>query len=142
MSFSEITNILPHRYPFLLIDRIEKYEEDERIICIKNVTINESFFVGHFPEKPVMPGVLIVEAAAQAGILFFGKSNGLDSENEQEEYLLTSVKVNFIKSVVPGDTLWIEIIPIKLISSAGIFKFTCKVDEEIVSKGEFVFAVK
>ena len=101
-SIEEILNFLPHRYPFLLVDKIIEQEEN-KIIGVKNVTINEPFFQGHFPEYPVMPGVLIIEAMAQTGGIF--SLNRYDDPENYSTYILKIENVKFRNKVVPGDTL-------------------------------------
>ncbi len=109
MEVSEIKDLLPHRYPFLLLDRVVEYQESERIVCIKNVTINEQIFNGHFPATPVFPGVLIVEALAQAsGVLAFRSRNRSISDG-YIYYLAGTDKTKFKRSVVPGDQLRLEV---------------------------------
>lgn len=109
MEVTEIWNYLPHRFPFLLVDRVIEFEADKRIVAIKNVTINEPQFTGHFPMTPVFPGVLIVEALAQAsGILAF-KSRNRTLEDGYIYYLAGTDKTKFKRSVVPGDQLRLEI---------------------------------
>src|SRR5512145_2475960 len=101
LGIDEIMSYLPHRYPFLLIDRILEFEPQKRIVAIKNVTINEPFFQGHFPGHPIMPGVLLVEAMAQAG-----GALAILSESEPEQklmYFMTIDKAKFRKPVLPGD---------------------------------------
>lgn len=109
MEVTEIWQYLPHRYPFLLVDRVIEFEADKRIVAIKNVTINEPQFTGHFPVTPVFPGVLIVEALAQAsGILAF-KSRNRTLDDGYIYYLAGTDKTKFKKSVVPGDQLRLEV---------------------------------
>jgi 3-hydroxyacyl-[acyl-carrier-protein] dehydratase len=109
MDVTEIQKYLPHRYPFLLVDRVIDFEANERIVCIKNVTINEEVFNGHFPQTPVFPGVMIVEALAQAaGILAFRSRNRL-IEDGYVYYLAGTDKTKFKRSVVPGDQLRLEV---------------------------------
>ncbi|MFP6805813.1 MAG: 3-hydroxyacyl-ACP dehydratase FabZ [Pseudomonadales bacterium] len=109
MDVTEIRKYLPHRYPFLFIDRVIEFEADKRIIAIKNVTINEPMFTGHFPKTPVFPGVYIVEALAQAsGILAF-KSKNRTLDDGYIYYLAGTDKTKFKRSVVPGDQLRLEV---------------------------------
>ena len=109
MEAIEIKNYLPHRYPFLLVDRVLEFEPNKRILCLKNVTINEPMFTGHFPVTPVFPGVLIVEALAQAsGILAF-RSRDRTPEDGYVYYLAGTDKTKFKRSVVPGDQLRLEV---------------------------------
>lgn len=109
MEVTEIKNYLPHRYPFLLVDRVLELEPDKRIVCIKNVTVNEPMFTGHFPVTPVFPGVLIVEALAQAsGILAF-RSRERTMTDGFIYYLAGTDKTKFKRSVVPGDQLRLEV---------------------------------
>lgn len=139
LSIKEILNLLPHRYPFLLVDKILEQEES-KIIGIKNVTINEPFFQGHFPEYPVMPGVLIIEAMAQTGgILMFSKE-----ENKGKIPLFAGIdKARFKKPVYPGDQLKIKVEIIKMIKGIGKAKAEAYVDDNLVASAELMFtAVK
>ena len=111
MDSIEIQSILPHRYPFLLVDRIRELDPDRRIVGIKNVTINEPFFQGHFPGRPVMPGVLILEALAQVGGVLAFKSLG--SVGRPVVYLTGIDAAKFRKPVVPGDILRLEVDVVK-----------------------------
>lgn len=108
MKIEEIKNLIPHRYPFLLVDRIVTLEEN-RIVALKNVTVNEEFFNGHFPHEPIMPGVLQVEALAQAGCLLYLKTHDIDPK----DYTVVFSAINnckFRKPVVPGDQLMLEVV--------------------------------
>ena len=107
ITIQEIMNLLPHRYPFLLIDRVVEFEPKERLVAIKNVTINEPFFQGHFPGAPIMPGVLVIEAMAQAGaVLMMSEFEDRDSRLA----VFTGIeKAKFRRQVVPGDQLRIEV---------------------------------
>ncbi|HWF07235.1 MAG TPA: 3-hydroxyacyl-ACP dehydratase FabZ [Bryobacteraceae bacterium] len=133
LDVNEIRQILPHRYPFLLVDRITELEA-ERIVGIKNVTVNEPFFIGHFPDFPVMPGVLIVEAMAQtAGVLV------LKSIPDRENKLVLLVSVDaarFRRPVVPGDQLRIEMVVIKRKGSVAKMAGKATVDGKVVAEAE------
>jgi 3-hydroxyacyl-[acyl-carrier-protein] dehydratase len=122
MNIEEIRKILPHRYPFLLIDRIEEFEAGKRIVAIKNVTANEPFFQGHFPHYSVMPGVLIIEAMAQAAGVLGLKSAGLENDHSSIYYFAGIDRARFKRPVVPGDTLRLEVLMGR--SSRGLAKFT------------------
>jgi len=141
MNNNDIQNYLPHRYPFLLIDKIIDFKKNSYLIAQKNVTINEPFFQGHFPGHPVFPGVLILEAMAQATALLDFKSN--EREKDSLLYYFVGIdKARFKKPVVPGD---IMIIDVKLNQSKrDVHKFTasCMVDETIVCTAELLGAVR
>ncbi|MCW8955672.1 MAG: 3-hydroxyacyl-ACP dehydratase FabZ [Gammaproteobacteria bacterium] len=140
MNITDITNTLPHRYPFQLVDKVLDYEVGKWLTAIKNVTINEPFFEGHFPGYPVMPGVLIMEALAQAtGLLGFRTMDEDPSENML--YLFVGIdKARFKRQVVPGDTLTLHVKLIK--RSRNIWKFDCeaKVGEELAASAEIMCA--
>ncbi len=138
LNVSEIKNIIPHRYPFLLIDKVEIIEEGVKGIGYKNITINEYFFQGHFPEYPVMPGVLIIEAMAQTGAVVI-----LSQENFKGKtpFLAGLNKVKFRKKVVPGDTLLMTVEISKLRGAIGVGKGKAEVDGQIVCEAEFLFAI-
>jgi len=135
LSIGEILNLLPHRYPFLLVDKILEQEEN-KIVGVKNVTINEPFFQGHFPGHPVMPGVLILEAMAQTGgVLMFSKE-----ENKGKIPLFAGVdKARFKKPVYPGDQLIIKVEIIKMVMGMGKAKAEVYVDNELVASAELMF---
>lgn len=141
MDVNEIRQLLPHRYPFLLVDRITEIDLEEKTICgYKNVTINEPFFNGHFPEHPIMPGVLIVEAMAQAaGVLGFRMMDAT-AQKGTLYYFVGSDKLRFRQPVVPGDRLKLEA---KFLSAKrGIWKFECQasVDGTLVCSAEIICA--
>lgn len=138
IDINGIQDILPHRYPFLLVDRIIEIEEGKRAVGIKNVTINEPFFTGHFPGNPIMPGVLIVEAMAQvAGILAF-RSGGVHGNTV---YFMSIEKAKFRKPVVPGDQLRIEITAVQQRGNVWKFAGNTLVDGKLVSEADFTAMV-
>ncbi|MBZ9567449.1 MULTISPECIES: 3-hydroxyacyl-ACP dehydratase FabZ [Modicisalibacter] len=140
MDINEIREYLPHRYPFLLVDRVVELELGESIVARKNVSINEPFFNGHFPHHPIMPGVLIVEAMAQAcGILGFKTVNKLPADG-YVYYLVGSDNVRFKRPVMPGDQLRLEARVIR--ARRGIWKFQCSatVDGEVACEAEITCA--
>lgn len=140
INFEEVKNLVPQKYPFLFIDRVLEFQKESKIVCLKNVTANEAFFAGHFPDFAIMPGVLILEAMAQASIILFKKSFNSDS-GKDKVFLLASANVRFSKPVFPGDQLILEINTEKIISSAAIVKGIAKVGEKIVSKATLSFGI-
>jgi len=136
MDVTEIRRFLAHRYPFLLVDRVTQFESGKSLTAIKNVTINEPFFNGHFPDQPIMPGVLIVEAMAQAtGLLGF---RTMDEEPQTDMlYILVGIdKVKFKKQVVPGDQLVLRAEVLRQKGQMWIFKTEARVDGEIAAIAE------
>jgi len=134
LDISEICELIPHRYPFLMVDRIVELEKGKRIVGIKNVTINESFFQGHFPIKPIMPGVMVCEAMAQVGAIFAKCSA---DEEDNRVFLLTGLdRVKFKNAVVPGDQLRLELLTHK--RRGGFWKMAgvASVDGKVVAQGE------
>ena len=135
-NIEKIFRMLPHRYPFLLVDRVLKLEKGKSIVAIKNVTVNESFFQGHFPDLKVMPGVLVVEALAQAGgILLY---NSIPDFGDKILFLSKIDNMKFRKPVVPGDQIRLEVEIMKLKSRVGYIKAKAIVDEEVVTEGNMM----
>ena len=137
----KIQSLLPHRYPFLLVDRVIELDPHKRIRAIKNVTINEPFFQGHFPGHPVMPGVLVVEAMAQVGGLLTQLS--LEDAPEKSGKLFYLVKVDnarFSKMVVPGDQLDIEVILKRTIRNMAMYECTARVDGKVAASADILCA--
>lgn len=138
LSITEIKEIIPHRYPMLLIDRVEELVVGERIIAKKNVTINEPFFQGHFPHEPVMPGVLIIEAMAQAGAVAL---LSIEEFKGKTAYFGGIDKAKFRKKVTPGDALILEVELLKVKANAGMGKGIAKVDGKKVAEAELTFMI-
>ncbi|ANS76132.1 3-hydroxyacyl-[acyl-carrier-protein] dehydratase FabZ [Paenibacillus yonginensis] len=138
MDVREIQQIIPHRPPFLLVDRILEMEPGKRAVGIKNVTINEPFFTGHFPEYPVMPGVLITEALAQVGATAILT---LEDNKGKIGFLAGLDGFRFRGQVVPGDTLRLEVEIIRVKGSIGKGKAVAKVEDKVVAEGEIMFAL-
>lgn len=142
MEIQEIMQYLPHRFPFLLVDRVELIEPGVRIVALKNVTINEPFFPGHFPNYPVMPGVLILEAMAQAAAILSFKSADRKPEANSLYYFVGIDGARFKKPVVPGDQLRLEVHFERSIKS--IWKYTAKatVGDSVVAQAELMCTVR
>lgn len=140
MDIQEILEHLPHRYPFLLVDRVLECEPGKRLVAVKNVSVNEPQFTGHFPERPIFPGVMIMEALAQAtGILAF-RSTGKKPDGSSLYYFAGIDKCRFKQPVVPGDQMILEVDVIK--EKRGIWKFNAiaKVDDKVVASAELMCA--
>lgn len=139
LNVEDIKNLIPHRPPLLMIDRVIALEPGKSIKALKNISVNEDFFRGHFPGYPVMPGNLITEAMAQAACVLFRKTYpNLDIK----AYYLGSFKVRFLNPAVPGDILELLVESVKMTSVGGVFKVTASVEEKDVAKGEMSFMVK
>ena len=136
-----ILHLLPHRYPFLLVDRVVELEPHQRIRALKNVTFNEPFFQGHFPGRPVMPGVLVIEAMAQAGGLLTQLSLPRDQVSEGKLFYLVKVdNARFNRMVVPGDQLDIEVTLKRHIRNMALYECAARVDGQVVASAEILCA--
>jgi beta-hydroxyacyl-ACP dehydratase FabZ len=135
LDVKEILNYIPHRYPFLLVDRIVEIHGDEKIVGIKNVSFNENFFQGHFPDRPVMPGVLICEAMAQVGAIFAHNARG--GRDDNKVFVLTGLdNVKFKRPVEPGDQLRMELTILKRRGSFWKMQGVATVDGKLVAQAE------
>ncbi|SKA78086.1 3-hydroxyacyl-[acyl-carrier-protein] dehydratase [Clostridium sp. USBA 49] len=139
LGIKEIKEILPHRYPFLLVDKIESLEPGVKAVGYKNVTMNEYFFQGHFPEEPVMPGVLIIEALAQTGAVAL---LSLEEFKGKIGYFTGIDKAKFRRKVVPGDTLRLEVEIIKRRGPVGIGKAVAYVEDKKAAEAELSFIIQ
>ena len=140
LDIRDIERILPHRYPFLLVDRVDELDDDH-IVARKLVTRNEPHFQGHFPGHPVMPGVLIIEALAQAGALYAARLVKFDPD-KQVIYFMAIDKAKFRKPVVPGDALSLEVVPLRKGGVIWKMRGEAKVDGVVVAEAEFMAAIQ
>ena len=140
LDVEEILKHLPHRYPFLLVDRVLDFERNKSLHAIKNVSMNEPFFTGHFPQKPVFPGVLMLEALAQATGILSSLSVEEDASSNALYYFASIDNARFKKPVVPGDTLHLEVELVKVRRGMGKFNCVAKVDGDIVCTAEIMCA--
>lgn len=138
IAIQEIMDTIPHRYPFLLVDRIVEMEMGKRVVGIKNVTINEPFFQGHFPGQPIMPGVLILEAMAQVAGVMALKSVPADQVKNKVIYFMTIDKVKFRKPVVPGDQIRFEIEVLRMRTTVVNFRGQAVVDGQVTTEAEMM----
>jgi 3-hydroxyacyl-[acyl-carrier-protein] dehydratase len=141
IGFDEVCRLLPHKYPFILVDVVEELEPGKRIVCRKNVTGNEWMFPGHFPERAIFPGVLLIEGIAQSSILLL-QADASRAVEEGTTYMLASVKARFLKPVVPGDQVRYICEAVRLASRGGVVEAEVFVDGEVVAKADLTFAVQ
>jgi len=143
LFYEDIIKILPHRYPFLFVDRIIELEKGKRVVGIKNVSCNEPFFQGHFPGRPIMPGVLIVEAMAQVGGILARLSvpGTLENKDKDNIYFMSIDKVKFRRPVVPGDQIRFELIALR--TGTKVWKMAGKahVEDHLVAEAELVATI-
>jgi 3-hydroxyacyl-[acyl-carrier-protein] dehydratase len=142
MEIREILNYLPHRFPFLLIDRVLSFEPHKNIVAIKNVAINEPYFQGHFPGNPVMPGVMILECLAQAAAILSFLSQNRDSTKNLLYYFVGIDRARFKQPVVPGDQLTLNVTIKRQVRGIGKFVGVATVADAIVAEGEFLCTIK
>lgn len=138
MNIEKIIKMLPHRYPILLVDRVISVDQEkEELVALKNVTFNEPHFMGHFPERPVMPGVLIVEALAQASALYVIDSLNLESCDTKLVYFMSIENAKFRQVVVPGDSLYLHVRKERARGNVWRFQAEAKVNDKVVSEATF-----
>jgi 3-hydroxyacyl-[acyl-carrier-protein] dehydratase len=142
MEIKEILKCLPHRFPFLLVDRVLSCESGNKIVAIKNVAISEPFFQGHFPENPVMPGVMILEALAQAAAILSFKTFNRESTQNLLYYFVGIDKARFKKPVVPGDQLILEVSMLRQMRGIGKFGAQARVGDSVVAEAELLCTLK
>lgn len=142
MDINEILRYLPHRYPFLLIDRVLSYEPGKSIEALKNVTINEPFFVGHFPHHPVMPGVLIIEAMAQAAAILSFVTMGAKANDKSIYYFVGIDNARFKRPVTAGDTLRITVNLTRHVRGIWKFSAVARVDDMVAAEAELMCTVR
>ena len=137
LDIHKVMELLPHRYPFLLIDRVNEFEEGKSLTAIKNVTINEPFFQGHFPGQPIMPGVLVLEAMAQAtGLLAF---SSMGDAHKSKLYMLVGIdKARFRGQVVPGDQLVLNISLKRNMRGIGMYQCKAQINGDVVAEAEMM----
>ena len=142
MDIQHILRRLPHRYPFLLVDRVLEFEKDVRIKALKNVTMNEPFFPGHYPHHPVMPGVLVIEALAQTAAILSFKTMGSKPDDKSVYYFVGIDDARFKRPVTPGDQLILEVSIIT--NKRGIWKYaaTAKVDGQLAAEAELMCTLR
>jgi len=142
LDFEEIKKLLPQRFPFIMIDRILELEPGKRAVSIKNISGNDIFFLGHFPDKAVMPGAAIIEAMAQTAIVLFAASRQGGLPDSRPLYYFGSVKARFLHPVVPGDQLRITVLSVKSLPDGAYVSAEAVVGDKKVSEADLVFSVK
>ena len=138
MDIHKVLSLLPHRYPFLLVDRVIDYKTDDYLVAVKNVTFNEPFFVGHFPARPVMPGVLIVEALAQATGLLAMESRPEEVGEKALYYFVGIDKARFKRTVEPGDQLTLDVRLKKVRRGIWLFSGEARVEDQIAATADLM----
>ena len=144
LTYKDIIKILPHRHPFLFVDMITELEVGERVVGIKNVTINEYFFTGHFPGRPIMPGVLVIEAMAQVGgvLARLSEPESMTNKGDKAIYFVAIDKVRFRKPIFPGDQIIFELTAMRKGSRIWKMKGKAMVNKEIAAEAELVAALR
>ena len=141
LDFEEIKKLIPQRFPFIMIDKVLELEPGKEAIAIKNISGNDIFFLGHFPDIAIMPGVAIIEAMAQTAIILFAAGRK-EEDGKKPLYFLGSVKARFLHAVMPGDQLKVKAINVKSLSTGAYVSAEAFVEDKKVSEAEFVFSMK
>lgn len=142
LDFEEIKRLIPQRFPFIMIDRVIELEPGKRAVSVKNVSGNDIFFLGHFPDKAIMPGAAIIEAMAQTAIVLFAFDKKKREGNRTPIYYFGSVKARFLHPVVPGDQIKITVINEKSLPTGAYISAEATVDQNKISVAELVFSIK
>jgi 3-hydroxyacyl-[acyl-carrier-protein] dehydratase len=142
LDFEEIKKLIPQRFPFIMIDKIVDLEPGKHAVAIKNVSGNDIFFLGHFPEKAIVPGVAILEAMAQTAIILFVTDRKHEAEDKRPLYYFGSVKARFLNPVVPGDQIKIRVENVKSLPTGAFVSGEAFVEDRKISEAELVFSVK
>jgi len=141
LDFEEIKKLVPQRFPFIMIDRVLELAPGKEVIAVKNISGNDIFFLGHFPEKAILPGAAIIEAMAQTAIILFA-SDKKQEDNRKPLYYFGSVKARFFHPVVPGDQLRIKVVNVKSLPTVVYVSGEAFVEDKKVSEAELVFSIK
>ena len=142
LSFEEIKKLIPQRFPFIMLDKVIELVPGKEVVAIKNISGNDIFFLGHFPEKAIMPGAAIIEAMAQTSIVLFASARKRDEGEKIPIYYFGSVKARFHHPVVPGDQLRIKVVNVKTLPTGAYVSGEAFVEDKKVSEAELVFSVK
>ena len=142
LDFEEIKKLIPQRFPFIMIDKVMELEPGKRVVAVKNVSGNDMVFLGHFPEKAIMPGALIIEAMAQASIILFATSEKKENTGKMPLYYFGSVKARFLHPAVPGDQLRISVENVKTLPTGAYITGEAFVENKKVAEADLVFSVK
>ncbi len=142
LDFEEIKNLIPQRFPFIMIDRVLEIEPEKYAVAVKNISGNDMVFQGHFPDRAIMPGALILEAMAQTAIILFAAGKNKSSGGEKPLYFFGSVKARFLHPAVPGDQMKIRVENVKLLPNSAFVSAEAFVDEKKITEAELVFSVK
>ncbi len=142
LGFEEIKKLIPQRFPFIMIDKIIELDPGKEAVAVKNVSGNDIFFLGHFPDVAIMPGVAIIEAMAQTAIILFAAGKEEEKGSKKQIYFLGSVKARFHHPVVPGDCMKIRAVNVKSLPNGAFVSAEASVDDKKVSEAELVFSVK